>query len=74
MHERTQPPTPRFLKVTINGITAAYLYGCVTSSTGFRILYGDPSQPNTVSKVKKSLMDGNGDVWLPVIGIPKHDT
>ena len=24
--------------------------------------------------VKKSLMDDNGNVWLPVVGIPKHDT
>ena len=35
-------------KVTINGIIAAYFYGCVASSTGFRILSGDPSQLNTV--------------------------
>ena len=24
--------------------------------------------------VMKSLMDGNGNVWLPVVGISKHDT
>ena len=24
--------------------------------------------------VKKSLIGGNRNVWLPVIGIPKHDT
>ena len=61
-------------KVRINGIIAAYLYGCVASSVGLRILYGDPSQPNTVFKVKNSLMDGDGNVWLLVVGIPKHDT
>ena len=27
---------------------AAYFYGCAASSTGFRILSGDPSQLNTV--------------------------
>ena len=40
--------TTRFLKVTINGIIAAYICGCVASSTGFRILIDDPSQPNSV--------------------------
>ena len=39
---------PGFLKITINGIIAAYLYGCVTFSVGFSILYGEPSNPNTV--------------------------
>ena len=28
----------------------------------------------TLFNVKKSLMDGNGNVWVPVIGIHKHDT
>ena len=35
-------------KVTITGIIAAYFYGCVALSAGFRIIFGDPSQPNTV--------------------------
>ena len=64
-----QPTTTRFLKVTINGIIAAYFYGCVASSTGFMILSGDLSQPNTVL-----MMDGNGNADFPFTGIPKHDT
>ena len=71
MRHRTQPTTTRFLKVTINGIIAAYLCGCVVSSTGLRILYGDPSQPNSVLKSRNHC---NGNVRLPVVGIPKHDT
>ena len=75
LRQRTQPTTTWFLKATIDGIFAAYMYGCVASSTGLMILYGESSQPNSIFKnFDKSLKAGNGNVWHPVVGIPKHDT
>ena len=39
---------------------------------GLRILYDDSKSAEHRFNVKKPLMDGNGNVWLPVGGIPKH--
>ena len=41
MRQHKKPTATRFLKVTINGIIAAYLCGCLASSTGvlFSILF-----------------------------------
>ena len=60
LRQETEPTTTRFLKVTINDIIAAYLYGSI--------------ECRNLGSFMVSLMDGNGKLWLLVVEIPKYGT